>query len=235
MKLKLGFTLIELLIVVAIIAILAAIAVPNFLEAQVRAKASRAKSDLRSAITALESYMVDNNKYPIPRYETTQLKWINGYVGNSAVQFLPGGFHQCAASLGAFAPGSNVAGLTTPIAYLTSVPRDPFSTGVFPEQLPGQYTEMPYQNIAAWIDPGLPMPNGEATSPVGVGADAGQTNHLTPDYLDSYGNWIIRSIGPDKSFNSAIVPYDATNGSVSFGDIYRTQKREHNNRSIGGE
>ncbi len=59
-----GFTLIELLIVVAIIAILAAIAVPNFLEAQVRAKVSRAKSDLRTIATALESYAIDNARYP---------------------------------------------------------------------------------------------------------------------------------------------------------------------------
>jgi prepilin-type N-terminal cleavage/methylation domain-containing protein len=58
-----AFTLIELLIVVAIIAILAAIAVPNFLEAQTRAKVSRAKSDMRTLATALESYYVDNNNY----------------------------------------------------------------------------------------------------------------------------------------------------------------------------
>ena len=59
-----GFTLIELLIVVAIIAILAAIAVPNFLEAQTRAKVSRVKSDMRTTATGIELYRVDNNDYP---------------------------------------------------------------------------------------------------------------------------------------------------------------------------
>jgi len=64
MRKKQGFTLIELLIVVAIIAILAAIAVPNFLEAQVRSKTARVKSDLRAIAIACEAYMVDNNEYP---------------------------------------------------------------------------------------------------------------------------------------------------------------------------
>jgi prepilin-type N-terminal cleavage/methylation domain-containing protein len=63
-----AFTLIELLIVVAIIAILAAIAVPNFLEAQTRSKMSRAKADMRSIVTAIEAYAVDYNKYPPRQY-----------------------------------------------------------------------------------------------------------------------------------------------------------------------
>jgi prepilin-type N-terminal cleavage/methylation domain-containing protein len=59
-----AFTLIELLIVVAIIAILAAIAVPNFLEAQVRSKVSRTKADLRTMAVGIESYATDANKPP---------------------------------------------------------------------------------------------------------------------------------------------------------------------------
>jgi len=59
-----GFTLIELLIVVAIIAVLAAVALPNYLEAHTRAKVSRAKADMRSLATALEMYRVDTNRYP---------------------------------------------------------------------------------------------------------------------------------------------------------------------------
>lgn len=59
-----SFTLIELLIVVAIIGILAAIATPNFLNAQTRAKVARAVSNMKSVQTALESYYLDKQSYP---------------------------------------------------------------------------------------------------------------------------------------------------------------------------
>ncbi|MEW6235867.1 MAG: prepilin-type N-terminal cleavage/methylation domain-containing protein [Candidatus Omnitrophota bacterium] len=59
-----GFTLIELLIVVAIIGILAAIAVPNFLNAQMRAKIARVEGDLRAMKTAIEMYRADESGYP---------------------------------------------------------------------------------------------------------------------------------------------------------------------------
>ncbi len=59
-----GFTLIELLIVVAIIGILAAIAVPNFLNAQLRAKIARVEGDLRAMKTAIEMYRADQSGYP---------------------------------------------------------------------------------------------------------------------------------------------------------------------------
>jgi len=61
---KKGFTLIELLIVVAIIGILAAIAVPNFLNAMVRSKVARVQSELRRLSQAYTMDHMDNNAYP---------------------------------------------------------------------------------------------------------------------------------------------------------------------------
>ena len=59
-----GFTLIELLIVVAIIGIIAAIAIPNLLNAIDRGKQKRTMADMRSIGTAVESYAIDSNFYP---------------------------------------------------------------------------------------------------------------------------------------------------------------------------
>jgi len=108
---KKGFTLIELLIVVAIIAILAAIAIPNFLAAQVRAKYSRSKAEMASLATAIESYMVDNGTYVC---RTTAADGYYRTQGNGRMACL--------------------TPLTTPIAYISSVPKDPFiANAAWPE------------------------------------------------------------------------------------------------------
>lgn len=59
-----GFTLIELIIVVAIVGILAAIAIPSFVNYRTRSYNSAAVADLRSMRTALELYYQENAHYP---------------------------------------------------------------------------------------------------------------------------------------------------------------------------
>lgn len=83
MRTQSGFTLIELLVVVGIIAILAAIALPNFLEAQIRSKVSRTKSDLRTTAVGLESYAVDHNTYP-PSFDLTRLSTPLAYLSSGS-------------------------------------------------------------------------------------------------------------------------------------------------------
>lgn len=64
MRKQSGFTLIELLIVIAIIGILAAIAIPNLLNAVQRGKQKRTMADMRVLATAIEAYHVDNSAFP---------------------------------------------------------------------------------------------------------------------------------------------------------------------------
>jgi prepilin-type N-terminal cleavage/methylation domain-containing protein len=70
-----GFTLVEIMIVVAIIALLAAIAVPGFLRARKRSQASRIINDLRLIDAAVDQYAIENNKatgYSVPIVEWTK-------------------------------------------------------------------------------------------------------------------------------------------------------------------
>lgn len=65
-----GFTLIELMVVIAIIIILAAVAIPNYLNMTERAKKSRVASDFAAVATALESYKTDWGQYPLSTSDT---------------------------------------------------------------------------------------------------------------------------------------------------------------------
>jgi len=104
-----AFTLIELLVVVAVIAILAAIAIPNFLEAQTRAKVARSKADLRTMATALEAYAADTSRYPLhARVRAADV------IELPAVGSDPTDRHEFV-----------MANLTTPVAYLAIRPSDP--------------------------------------------------------------------------------------------------------------
>jgi prepilin-type N-terminal cleavage/methylation domain-containing protein len=194
-----AFTLIELLIVVAIIAILAAIAVPNFLEAQTRAKVSRVKADLRSVATALESYIVDWNFFPPDE----------GPV--------PGTQYRLEA----------VSELSTPIAYITSAAiRDPFNnsaTGIMGNLL----SSFQYFNFSSggsvqnWGDVALMTGYPEFQTRTAVLKSWG------PDRTDNGLEWVIMGLAefaPTSDPNGDIGinrVYDPTNGTISAGDVGR--------------
>ena len=71
-NLQRGFTLIELMIVVAIIGILAAIAIPNFTRFQAKSKQSEAKTNLKAIFTSAKSYFAEHDTY-VPAGGTNQL------------------------------------------------------------------------------------------------------------------------------------------------------------------
>ena len=192
-----GFTLIELLIVVAIIAILAAIAVPNFLEAQTRSKVSRAMADMRSVSTALEVYGLDyNSEYP---FDLDSRGW-------------PWYLTDC---------------LTTPLPYMTnaSMLEDPFRVLLNLNDDSWRYRCLNYranaQSSPAW--PPCPFPGPFRTRWVAATSDA-----TIEQCINQWGLWKISSAGPDRSANSgfflADLPYDPTNGTISGGDVIRSQK-----------
>ena len=99
---KKGFTLIELMIVVAIIGILAAIAIPNFLKFQARSKQSEAKTNLKAVFTAETAYFGENNTYgtfSVVNWEPIGSKQIYQYEIGTETITLP---------LGASPPGSPI-------------------------------------------------------------------------------------------------------------------------------
>lgn len=218
-----GFTLIELLIVVAIIAILAAIAVPNFLEAQTRSKVSRALADMRSIDTGIHAYQLDNNKIPPSNVGTDTWKYRvdgNGWVVSWRHRLIP---------------------VTTPIAYLTNVPIDAFGKdNNHSKNPPAGMTATDFEIAQYCEDYYMSKAIRNSISP----PDMPGAGYVSYDGARQNVAWRLISCGPDKNFNyndTAIpaspfwakdgMPYDPTNGTVSHGDVFRYGGGDIGNRN----
>ncbi len=234
---KKAFTLIELLIVVAIIAILAAIAVPNFLEAQTRAKIARVLSDQRTYATALETYQIDNSTYPL------QYPWFAARAGTEPPGYVTESINSALAARQATAPSPNpftwrpsfgyknggAAGvapvsLTTPVSYLNTYVPDTFQ-----DKFKGQTFSYVTGSSGFIIwSPGPDTKDQLGDNAAGTGAGNGANaivwsgQSLPSPYLIA-GPANVTPAATGGPTTGGAFTYDATNGTSSEGDTYRTK------------
>lgn len=219
MKKRNAFTLIELLIVVAIIGILAAIAVPNFLNAQMRAKIARGLSDMRSLSTGIEQLRLDKGVLLVDFWDDDTAK---GQDRMSEIFQGIGGAttNDRGGTAGLWAP------LTSPISYMASIPVDPFFSKIAGADTASNLISAdlipPYCYMYADEDPAIPgLDYGLAWfSPSNRNAQAIGVKHLRD------GEYVIIGAGPDMErggYSDAQkgmgFPYQASNGLSSHGDI----------------
>ena len=218
---KKAFTLIELLIVIAIIAILALIAVPNFLEAQVRAKVSKAYADQRTIATAVESYAVDwgtamPGQWEAANWDPTWMGLANGYIFRGVMW----------------------SRLTTPVSYMTTIPLDVFAEqgkksqdGSDNNKALRDWLFYQYQRVAA------NTLNGDYIGGMfETAANFGITWYVSStgpsrrySATNDQGRSVARALARESTGGGANAQmgypdmfYDATNGTMSFGYIVRS-------------
>ncbi|MFH1743415.1 MAG: prepilin-type N-terminal cleavage/methylation domain-containing protein [bacterium] len=203
MRQSTGFTLIELLIVVAIIGILAAIAVPNFLSAQTRAKIARVEAEHREITTALEAFFVDNSSYP----PLTNLDRTVSRLCKESTDI-------CCARI-EIGRGANARRiyLTTPIAYMTSLPFDPFRGNGNEYCYPYGSNGTSYYVLTSYGADGVP----------GNGLRGNNIEpFLTKDYTGARQNDWDRGAYRDGTLTLEQLTYNPSNGISGLGDIIRT-------------
>jgi len=212
-----GFTLIELLIVVAIIAILAAIAVPNFLEAQVRSKVARCKTDMRTVAVAIESYAVDWNRAPIGYHESK--KWTPVGFG---LQYEDEVWHALWRQM------------TSPVAYTSSIPIDPFMLKGRVERgtlILGDTTRYYwYQSVRMTSGQGTPLAGiYQQSAAKGISWCLSSIGPSRQRYVEGHGRQVAptaaKILGWPETGNMLRWPnlvYDSTNGTISFGYLIRS-------------
>ena len=198
---KHGFTLIELLVVVAIIAIIATIALVNYQTAQSRANVSRVKGELATIALALEGYLVDFNDYPLMRGNIVDGPQLNRPEDQTGFGF------NCVQSFRTLP-----VELTTPIAYISSLIKDPFKSSGYD------------YNLHRSFKSGNPLDQGYTYTNIPEFMLSPTSGYDESDYM-AYGAWRLASLGPDKeavnTFGRTV--YDPTNGNSSNGEILRTQ------------
>ncbi|MEW6238532.1 MAG: prepilin-type N-terminal cleavage/methylation domain-containing protein [Candidatus Omnitrophota bacterium] len=191
-----GFTLLELLVVVGIIGILAAIAVPNYRDAVTKSRIVLVQMDLRTLGTALHSYRLDHNIYP--RKQNNLLFF---------VEFL-------------------ISDLTTPVSYLSSaIKKDPFGPVTefeikdtfngetveyvrAPTLVKNSYTYTPYMSFSVILSNSGLRREGFALTSVGPDRmDSYIVDYPFPEYYRYPGDTVRDSV------------YNPSNGIISSGDI----------------
>ena len=231
-----GFTLVELLIVIAIISMLALIAVPNFEEAQTRAKVSAVKNNMRITGTKFEMLNMDTNYYPL----SGKWRWVILWRVLSGEEEDPHGkFRKRMAPL--FGPHWDL--FEWELLKQNALQNTDWMCKEGEMHLFNGFNFFSPPTMVEALQPCSP----ESTVPTIVQWEDSALAHWEPAVRVA-GNWLLVSPGPDLILESPawiedpcgsnhkdlhpegyterglFTEYDPTNGTVSYDNIFRTQK-----------